>query len=150
MCSHWLSGWSTYVSIPVQHLRKWGIAEGIFSDVPVSIPLLKEVMADGPSGSALFLSPACSLLGQAPAASGCLLHHLWLQSAQNSLVWRGEGDEEQKSTRRVTHREGGEGPEDGSGQGSRRRLLRLLNETSLSKHMWKSERVVGKRRTESI
>lgn len=76
--------------------------------MPVSIPLLEEVMADGPSGSALFLSPACSLLGQAPAASGCPLHHLWLQSAQNSLVWRGEGDEEQKPTRRVTHREGRE------------------------------------------
>ena len=46
--------------------------------------------------------------------------------------------------------EEGEGPADGSGQGSRRQLLRLLNETSLCKHMWRSERVVGERRTESI
>lgn len=63
---------------------------------------LYEVMADGlslqhsnhpPTSPTSFFSP---LRSQGPAASGCLLHHLWLQSAQNSLVERGEGNKEQK------------------------------------------------------
>lgn len=62
-------------------------------------------------------SPTRSLLSQdAAAASGCRLHHLWLQSAQNSLVewWREQRDKEQRLQRESDMR--GRGVEVPAGQ----------------------------------
>lgn len=73
-CSPWLSGWSVYVSISLQHGREWGSGEGIFSDVLVYVLFLKEVMTDG-----LLLqhslSPFPSLFSQVPtpAAAYCTI-----------------------------------------------------------------------------
>lgn len=100
MCSPWRKCVFKYPYATWEEAR-YTLGEG---NVLVSILLLKEVMAD----SLLlqhFLSPFFSLLSQGPAASSCLLHHLWPQSAQTSLVERGKGDEELKSTKIVTHRE---------------------------------------------
>lgn len=74
MCSPWLSGWSVYVSISLQHGREWGSGEGIFRDVLVYVLFLKEVMTDG-----LLLqhslSPFPSLFSQVPtpAAACCTI-----------------------------------------------------------------------------
>lgn len=47
-----------------------------------------KVLADGLLLHRFVFRSLSSLLSQGPATRGCLLHHLWLQSAQNSLVER--------------------------------------------------------------
>lgn len=87
MCVPWTPACLKREHISMQR-RKWSLNEKIFTRVSTYFfkkECWQTVYCCTVFSSFLSLS---SLLSQGSATRGCLLHHLWLQSAQNSLVER--------------------------------------------------------------